>query len=183
MRLIVLILGLLVLPSLAYAQTEQPAYLLNPGDQILVSVWGQAELTGDHVILPDGSVSLPLVGRLLAAGLTTVQLEDSLTEALRNVLREPDVTVSVTSVAGNRVFVIGKVASPGIVTMIAPMTISQVLSQVGGVSTFADPDRISVLRSSNTGRERLRFNLDRYLDNDERVVDHLLKAGDIVVVP
>ena len=159
------------------------AYRLNPGDELRISVWGQDNLDNQLVVLPDGMITFPLAGRVQAAGLTTEELEARLADALGPAIKDPHVSVTIATVAGNRVYVIGKVRAPGAYVLQAPTTIVQVLSLAGGLDKFAKASKIEVIRASDGGSRRIRFDLGDFLDGDAGAHDIELQAGDIIVVP
>jgi polysaccharide export outer membrane protein len=158
-------------------------YVLRPGDMLTVSVWKETELTGDVLIRPDGGMSFPLAGDLLAAGRTVVELTTLLEKRIRKY--EPDalVTVVVKTATGNRVYVIGKVNKPGDFPLFGPLDVMQALSLAGGATPFANTNAIRVLRREGDRQSSIPF---RYTD-----VEHghnlrqniLLQSGDTVVVP
>lgn len=169
-------------PSSAQSSTD---YTLNPGDALQVSVWREAELTRQLVILPDGTIGFPLVGRLEVAGKTTTQAEEALEAELIKTIRSPRVTIVVTSVEGNRAYVIGKINAPGAYTMQAPMTVAQLITLAGGFTEFAKENKIIVERTKNGAVERRRVDLSGLLRgnvDDEDATDYL-QAGDLVIVP
>lgn len=103
-------------------------------------------------MLPDGSITFPLAGRIDVSGATAAQVEKRVTEKLKTYLPDPQVTVVVSSTAGNRIFIIGKILKPGPVQMTGPMTVMQALSLTGGLDKFADLGAIKVLRNGKDGQ-------------------------------
>lgn len=169
-------------PAAAQSDTD---YRLNPGDALQVSVWREEELTRQLVILPDGSIGFPLAGRLEVAGLTTTQAEELLEQELIETIKAPRVTIVVTSVEGNRAYVIGKINAPGAYVMQAPMTVAQLITLAGGFTEFAKENKIFVERIINGAVQRTRVDLSDLLRGnakDQDVIEYL-KAGDLVVVP
>ncbi|MBN2232267.1 MAG: polysaccharide biosynthesis/export family protein, partial [Deltaproteobacteria bacterium] len=107
-------------------------YIVGAGDGLSVSVWGSPDLSGETLVRPDGKITLPAVGDVTAAGLTLDELRTALREALKSVVREPVVTVAVTTITNNKVFISGM--GTGVIQMGAPMTLYQLLCQVEGVA-------------------------------------------------
>lgn len=190
-------LGMTWTAGLAGAQTISPEpYRLQPGDTLLVSVLEDPELDREVLILPDGRISLPISGTLMAAGRTPAALEATIRRRLRgNFVKPPSVTVSVTELAPAReedadlheVFVLGEVASPGRFEYDAkePISVLKALSLAGGVGPFAARSRIQV-REVLDGTETLRlFDYDHVeggLINAARDVG-ALQDGAVIVVP
>lgn len=175
---------LLVASIPAWGQQPSP-YLLRYGDRLMVSVWHEEGLTREVRVLPDGSITFPLVGRLVVAGLSTPEVEGKITEAIKRFIPEANVTASVIATEGNSVFVIGKVLKPGQVPLTAPnVTVLQVLSQTGGLDRFADGDAILVLRRDAAGRQQaLRVRYNDLLRGQALDTNVTLLGGDTVLVP
>lgn len=112
-------------------------YYLNAGDQLDISVWNEDALQKQVIVLPDGMVSFPLAGELMAQGKTVSELQAALKQNLSEYLADPVVTVSVTSVSGNTIHILGKVTNPGIFVMNKPLDATQALSLAGGLSPYA----------------------------------------------
>jgi polysaccharide export outer membrane protein len=158
-------------------------YLLQPGDDLQVAVWKETDLTMEIVIRPDGGISFPLAGDMHAAGHTVVELTTMLEKRIRKLEPDAVVTVVVKAAAGNRVYVIGKVAKPGDFALNRPIDVMQALSLAGGATPFADTNDIRVLRRTGERESSINF---RYHDVERgRHLEQniLLKSGDTVVVP
>ncbi|MDG1819176.1 MAG: polysaccharide biosynthesis/export family protein [Porticoccaceae bacterium] len=169
--------------SVAAAET----YLLNPGDQLDVSVWNEDTMQRTITVLPDGMISFPLVGHLQAAGKSAAQVEAVIGEKLDTFIADPEVNVTVTSTKGNVVFVVGKVLKPGPVAMIQLTTVMQALAMAGGLNEFAAENSIKIIRRSDQSTDTQESILKvRYSDlekGSDLSSNHLLKAGDVIVVP
>lgn len=162
-------------------------YLLNPGDQLDVSVWNEETLQKTITVLPDGMISFPLVGHLQAAGKSAADVEAVIGEKLDTFIAEPEVNVTVTSTKGNVVFVVGKVLKPGPVAMIQSTTVMQALAMAGGLNEFAAGNSIKIIRRSDQAADSKETLLKvRYSDlekGSDLSSNHLLNAGDVIVVP
>lgn len=168
--------------SLALAQ-ENAVYTLNEGDVIHISVWGEPNLNQETLVLPDGSLSFPLVGNLDVRGLSAADVEDTIAESLNDYLPDSEVAAVVISTQGNRIYVLGKVNIPGEIAMTGPLTLVQALSLSGGLATFADESEISILRNSNGTQERLEVKYKRILTGKDFSTNYLLRPGDTILVP
>ncbi len=159
------------------------AYRLQPGDVLLVSVWKEPDLTSETLIRPDGALSFPLAGEFAAADRTVDEVRAELQQRLREYVPEAVVTLTPRSLAGNRIFVIGKVARPGDFPLNRPIDVMQALALAGGTTAFADLSDIRILRREN-GRQRvLEF---RYgdVERGRRLEQNvLLQGGDTLIVP
>ena len=182
--------------------SEQAAasYLLGPGDRIEVSVYGYEEYTGPTSVLPDGTLTLPLIGKVPAAGRTTDQLAQDLTVALNQVLVNPSVSVTLDALRPVVVNVSGQVYRPGPLqlqgatrignnqngegTSYAPPSVSQAIIQAGGVTRTADVRDVVVVRSLPNGQTvRTQINLWDSLGSETLPQDLLLRDGDLVFIP
>lgn len=169
----------------AWAQSAD-TYALRHGDRLQVSVWKEDALNREVRVLPDGSISFPLVGRVLVSGLSTVEVEQRIREGLKRYIPEAVVSVVVIAPEGNTVYVLGKVLKPGPVPLhSANTTVLQVLSQAGGLDRFADADRITVLRKMPGERrdETMRVRYGDLLKGRALESNVVMRAGDTVVVP
>ena len=128
----VLLAGLLY-ANIAFSVELPESYTLREGDVLDVSVWGEETLKKDVKVLPDGSITFPLAGRVDVSNATTTEVEKRITEKLKTYLPDPQVTVVISGIEGNRVYVIGKVLKPGPILLMSPMTVMQALSQAGGL--------------------------------------------------
>lgn len=169
----------------AHAQTSaEDGYMLQPGDTLQISVWREDLLNLEVTVLPDGNITFPLAGRIMVKGLTTPLVESAVAERLADYLAEPVVTVVVSAVGGNRVYLLGKVNVPGPYVMDGPTTISQILSLAGGFDRFAELDEIKVLRGIGEAAEFFSFDYDDLTSGtNPQAATMLLQPGDVIIVP
>lgn len=167
----------------ANSAESNTAYKLNQGDSILISVWGEDTLQKEVKVLPDGSISFPLVGHVDVANATTSEVEKRVTDKLKTYLSDPQVTVLVSNIEGNRFYIIGKVARPGAVILTGSTTVLQALSYAGGLDKFADLDEIKVLRGSAKGQVAIPVNYSKLIQGQKLESNILLQAGDTILVP
>jgi polysaccharide export outer membrane protein len=157
-------------------------FTLGPADVIRVNVWKNTDLSQTVTVGPDGFVSLPLLGDVHVAGMTANQLAQSLSSRLTSYVVSAQVTVSVVEIRSRQVYVTGQVGKPGGHSLVAPITVLQLIAQAGGLSTFANRKAIIVLRGSSGNIQRLNFNYVAAIrgDNKQNIT---LQPGDTVVVP
>ena len=158
-------------------------YLVNAGDQLEISVWGEEELQVDVLVRPDGGFSYPLAGDLRAAGRTVTEIQDELTQRLSRFIPNSVVTVMVTAIGGNVIYVIGQVQDPGSYVMNPQVDVMQALSMAGGTTAFADLNDIKILRRSRNNQRVLTFRYNDVARGRNLEQNVLLEAGDVVVVP
>lgn len=159
------------------------AYRLHHGDAVFISVWGEESLNKEVRVLPDGSITFPLAGRVDVANVTTSDAEKRVTEKLKVYLADPQVTVVVTSVEGNKAFVIGKVLKTGPIPLTGPTTVLQALSLAGGFDRFANLSNIKVLRTVAGKQTATPVNYDKLIQGDSLGSNVLLQPGDTILVP
>jgi polysaccharide biosynthesis/export protein len=160
-----------------------PGYNLQPGDHIEVSVYGEKDLERTLMVRPDGKFSLPLAGEVDAAGRSVTAIQTELTEKLKKYIPEAVVTVSVTGIEGNRVYVIGQVATPGSFVMNPAINVLQALSLAGGTTAFAALNDIIVIRGSGANQRVFRFPYDDVKRGRALEQNIQLMSGDVVIVP
>jgi polysaccharide export outer membrane protein len=159
-----------------------PDYVIGSEDTLHVSVWKEPDLTATLPVRPDGKISLPLLNDVQASGLTPMQLASDLTSRLKKYVSDPQVTVVVTQMNSQKVFLLGEVLHTGAVPLSPNMTVLQVLS-TAGFSQFANTKGIYVLRTENGKQDKLPFNYKAVVKGEHMEQNILLKPGDTVVVP
>jgi len=184
---------LLAVPGPVLAQASQaapnPAYRINPGDDLEISVWGEERLQRVVRVLPDGTFGFPLVGQVVALGRLPAELEARISKGLEPQYRGavPQVTVSVKSPSGFQFSVIGKVRNPGTFTPGRYVNALEALSMAGGPTEFAQVGAIRIVRKTgqqlNTIRVRMsgaiKGEADALTSND---IPSII-SGDTLVVP
>jgi polysaccharide export outer membrane protein len=179
------------LPGLAVAQDAneaserptRPAYFVRPGDLLQVSVWKEDYLERDVLVRPDGGISFPLAGDVVAADHTVSEIRDSIAQKLARYIPDPVVTVAVKEIGGNKIYILGQVQRPGTFVMNPRVDVMQALAMAGGATPFAALNDIKILRRSGGRQEVIDF---RYSDVERgrRLEQNvMLQSGDIIVVP
>lgn len=168
------------------AQASDPLatnYRLNAGDLLQISVWREEELNRQVLVQPDGSISFPLVGQIMAQGRTAGELEAEIGEQLERFIPQAVATVELLEVRGNKVFVMGEVLRPGEYQMSGPLTVVQAISLAGGFNQFAARDRIRVLRDEGDEEVAYTVDYDCVASSTNVAANVPLQAGDTVIVP
>ena len=168
-----------------------PDYRVNAGDQLEISVWREDELQREVMVLPDGTMSFPLIGTIKAAGKTASEIEQEISSRLESNFVDgdvPDVTVTVASTSGLQFSVIGKVQSPGIFTPGRYVTILEALSFSGGVTEFASLSNIVVVRKSGETLTVVPVDLSDVLRSKSVSAADvsalpMIRSGDTIIVP
>jgi len=181
------LVALLANPLLSIADTQQKTitpdlYKLSPGDVLEVSVWKETDLQKQVIIAPDGTISLPLVETITAAGKTVNELRLIIAEKLNSYIADPAVTVALIKNDGNIFFVIGKVNKPGPIIANRHIDVLQALSLAGGLTVFAKESSIFVQRRVGDEIKLFPFDYDDVLDGDNLEQNIVLQPGDTVTV-
>jgi polysaccharide export outer membrane protein len=178
------LLGLLVASGQPARAAAAEPYRIQPGDVLQVSVWREEALQGEVLVRPDGGISFPLVGDLSARDRSVEEVREEIAERLRRFLPDPEVTVAVRTIGGNRIFVLGKVNRPGDFALVRPIDVMQAIALAGGATPFAAVDDIVVLRREPAGGQTaIRFRLSEVERGRSLEQNILLRSGDTVVVP
>lgn len=164
------------------ASNVAPDYVIGADDTLHISVWKEPDLTETLPVRPDGKISMPLLNDITAAGLTPLQLRDTISERLKKYVSDPRVTVVVTGMNSRRVFVTGEVTHTGPMTLLPHMTMLQALAQAG-FTQFANLKAIYLLRSENGKQAKLPFNYKEVVKGNHPEQNIELKPGDTIVVP
>ena len=164
------------------ASNVAPDYVIGADDTLHISVWKEPDLTETLPVRPDGKISMPLLNDITAAGLTPLQLRDTITDRLKKYVSDPRVTVVVTGMNSRRVFVTGEVTHTGPMTLLPHMTMLQALAQAG-FTQFANPKATYLLRNENGKQQKLPFNYKEVVKGNHPEQNIELKPGDTIVVP
>jgi len=162
------------------------SYQINAGDVLSLEVWNEPTLSAEQVLVrPDGFISVPVVGEIRAGRHTVSEIEDAIAASLNQYLKdEPTIVVSVLGTAGNQVYVLGKVARPGVFPLRGPLDVTQALALAGGLNSFAAENKVKVLRRDAEGNQySIKFRYGQVSDGDNLESNILLQSGDIVLVP
>jgi polysaccharide export outer membrane protein len=162
--------------------TDASRYVIGPEDVLQVTVWKEPTLSGTFPVRPDGMISLVLLGDVKAAGMTPMQLGADITERLKKDVRNPLVTVVVTGVNSQRIYMVGEVAHVGPIGLVPGMTPLQAIAAAGGLSPFAKSKKIYILRGSQGHQTKIPFNYKEAFKGDNSQNIQLL-PDDTVVVP
>lgn len=167
--------------------TESKNYEIGVGDELAVQVWRNEELSVRVPVRPDGKISTPLVGDIVAAGLTTQQLAQAITAKLSNYVRNPEVTVIVNNPASadflRRVRITGSVRNPVSVTYRQGITVLDLVLQAGGLTEFAAPAKSRLYRTVDGKTKVYEVKLDAILQRGDLSTNYTLYPSDVVTVP
>jgi polysaccharide export outer membrane protein len=172
-------------PAPVSASTQNYSYLIGPGDNINIIVWRNPELSMSVPVRPDGKISTPLIDDMPAIGKTPTELERDMEKALTKFIRDPVVTVIVTTFIGptdEQIRVTGEATRPQILPYRRNMSLLDVMIAVGGLTDFADGNAATIYRVAEGGKlysVRLRDLIKR----GDISANVEMKPGDILIIP
>jgi polysaccharide export outer membrane protein len=170
-------------PPAAPTTSQVPStYVIGAEDMLYVSVWKEPDLTNTLPVRPDGMISLPLLGDVQAAGLTPTQLSASITDKLKKYVTDPHVTVVVTQMNSQRIYVMGEVQHTGAMNLLPGMTVLQALASAG-FTQFANTKGIYVLRNHHGEQQKIPVPYKKLVKGENMDQNLTLRPGDTIVVP
>jgi polysaccharide export outer membrane protein len=159
-------------------------YVIGVDDVLSILFWRDKDLSApDITVRPDGKVTLPLLNDVQAAGLTPEQLRDTVLDAARKYVEDPNPTVIVKEIKSRKVFITGQVEKPGPYPLNGTVTVLQLIATAGGLRDFADGKNISVIRVRDGKQAVFEFNYQDLLKKRYLSQNIELTPGDTVVVP
>lgn len=188
------LVAFMVLPLVRVGYAEEsdftPAvasYLIGVDDQIQVSVWRNPELSVSVPVRPDGMISVPLVGDVMAGGKPPMEVASLISKRLADFIRDPNVTVIITELRSHeylsRVRVTGAVGAPRSIAHRPGMTVMDAVLEAGGPSQFASAERARLYRQQGGERTMMKIELDAILKKGDLDTNYTLQPGDIITVP
>jgi len=165
------------------AAVDGNQYLIGPEDVLYIHVWKEEALTRTVPVRMDGKISLPLIQEVKAAGLTPLQLKEVVTRKLKEFIENPIVSVTVLETNSCKVYLTGLVRNPGVYRLRSETTVVQLISLAGGLTDWANPKKILVVRKEDGREKRIKVNYKKIMDGSNTSSDVVLKAGDTIIVP
>ncbi len=173
----------------AIREFEAPSvdtYTLDDGDELSLTVWGRPELTGKHVVGPDGRITIPLIGTIGVAGKTREEAQELLRSSLANYYENLEVTLSVDHYSSFRVLVLGRVGVPGPLSFDRQPTLLDVLTRADGLPIGGNgTDKTALVRCAiMRGRDKMIWvDLNLLLSQGRMDLNIRLARNDLVYLP
>ncbi|HHT9111847.1 MAG: SLBB domain-containing protein [Planctomycetes bacterium] len=159
-------------------------YILGPGDKLEISVFRNSDLTSSPQVDTTGMLTLPLLNDMKVVGLTPYQLRDKITEGLKKYIKDPQVTVMVSSYQSKKITVIGEVNNPGVFKIEKPQPVSLLISNAGGFTENANKEGITIIRKDSKGANQLiMVDMVKLLREGDTKQNIILQKDDIIYVP
>ncbi len=170
-------------PAVQAPAPEAPTdYVIGADDTLRITVWKEADMNVTLPVRPDGKISLPLLDDVQAAGLTPLQLKDSIAAKLKKYIADPRVTVVVAAMNSQRIYVLGEVTHTGAMPLMPHMTMLQALASAG-FTQFANLKAIYLLRTQDGQQTKIHFNYKDAIKGKDTQQNIALRPGDTIVVP
>lgn len=173
--------GLLASPQ--PAADVPPDFVIGPEDVLGIIFWREPEISGDVTVRPDGRITLPVIGEMQAAGLQPEELQERILSASTKYLTDPNVAVVVRTINSRRIFVTGRVQTPGAHLLKGPVNVLQAIALAGGLTEYANSKNVMVLRVTNGRTQTFKFNYKDVSKGKNLEQNIQLLPGDTVVVP
>jgi len=176
-------------PRYDYAVEPDPRkqeYVVGASDVLRVNVWHNIDLTGDVVVRPDGTISLPLIGEVRAAGRTANDIKVEIAQKLSAYIKDQQqapVTVAVATINSYRFVVTGNVEHAGVFTANHFVTVSEAVALAGGPNRFGSPEEMVLIRTDANGKRRIPINYPAILQGSHPEHDLPLISGDTIYIP
>jgi polysaccharide export outer membrane protein len=161
-------------------------YRIGAEDVVEISVWKSPDLSATVSVRPDGMISMPLLGDILAQGKTPTELQQTIAERLKAYKQDPNVSVIIQQINSPAFFILGEIVHPGKYPLKSETTVLQALALAGGFTQWAEKDKLLLFRKSSQKGDRSERISIRYKDllvgkvSDSTVT---LQPGDTIVVP
>jgi len=187
-KLSFLVLFILILFSFSIAEQPDEAgkrlkYVIGSGDLLEVSVWNHPELTKEVSVRPDGWISLPLTGEILAYGMAPGELSETIRAKLLQYLKDPNVSVIVSKYKSKKILVLGEVKKPGMYQYEGGLTAFEAIGLAEGYNSHAQLKSILIVRNPYSKPVFYLANLYKVIHDADMRENVPLLPGDIVYVP
>ena len=174
-------------PPIASAAPAVSSYKIGVDDMVQVTVWKNPELGITAPVRPDGKISVPLIGDVVAGGKAPDDVADDIQKRLAVFVRDPQVAVILTDLRSHeylsRVRVTGAVRNPISIPYRQGMTVLDAVLAAGGLTNFAASDRAELYRKQGDGTQTYKVSLDRILNHGDLSTNFAVAPGDVITVP
>jgi polysaccharide export outer membrane protein len=164
-------------------EASQADYVIGPGDVLEILVWKEPDLSRTVTVRMDGKISLPLVDDVQAAGIKPLILKERITQALSGFVDAPAVYVILQEQNSKRIYLVGKVNSPGEYPLKGNMTLLQAIALAGGFAEWAGTGDIVIIRKGPKGQVRIKADYGRAVSGKDIEQNILLHPDDVIIVP
>ncbi len=164
-------------------KADSSDYVIGAEDVLYIHVWKEETLSRTVPVRADGKISLPLIDEIEAAGLTPLQLKETLMKKIKEYVEVPNVSVIVVEPNSFKVYISGQVRNPGVLRLRSESSLLQVIPMCGGFTEWANQKKIVVIRKEGGQEKRITVNYKKMIEGKGRETNFQLKPGDIIIVP
>jgi polysaccharide biosynthesis/export protein len=161
----------------------QSDYIIGPGDVLMVSIWKDESLTQEVIVLPDGTISFPLIGVIRAEDKTIAELKTEIEKRIKKYVPDPVLWISVRNMNSAYIYILGRVNNPGRFLLNSRVNVLQGLATAGGLNPFANNNDIRIFRTEEKGTKLIRFHYNDVIKGKNLEENITLKRGDVIIVP
>ncbi len=172
--IVTVLLGVWLLATPVFAAD----YVIGEGDALDIFVWGVKDLNATVRVRPDGKITMPALGEVKATGVTPKELQQTLGEKLKTLVKNPIVTVTVKEITNSKVYVFGGGIKPGVYDLNRRTTLLQLLCMIGDVKT-ADLRRSYVQRNG----KKIKEDFHRLFTDGDTNEDIVIETNDAIYIP
>ena len=165
----------------AEQKIEKDAYRIDVGDVLEINVWKEEEFTREVFVRLDGRISLPLIGDVVAAGKTPMELAKSLEEIIGEIISEPSVTILMIATNSRVYYLVGNINSPGAYPLDTPINLLQAIAKAGGLGEWADKDKIMIVRRTSGKDEMFYFDYKKFVKGKDLSQNVMIHYGDTII--
>ena len=171
------------LPAATPGGNPSTDYIIGSGDILEISVWKEPDLAKLVTVLPDGKITFPLIGQIVAEGATLDQLKTQIEQKILRFVPNPNLTVAVHEIKSLYVYIVGKVYNAGRFELNTNIDVLQALAMAGGLNPFAKKSKIKIFRKKKGRTLLFEFDYDRVSEGKNLEQNITLQRGDVIVVP
>lgn len=158
-------------------------FILGPGDTVDITIYRNDDLHRTLKIDTSGKIMFPLIGDVQAGGMSIFKLRDDMTARLSKYLKDPQITINVSTVQSQKVMVLGQVNSPGVFTVDSSVTMMEAIAKAGGATLDAKLENVLLIRRAGEKAEVKSVNISSLFAGNANAENGLIHGGDIVYVP
>ena len=170
--------------NLSSLKSSKNPYIIGSGDILDITTWKEPDFTRTGLLVRiDGMISFPLLNDIRAAGRTPLELKNEIESKLKAYLSNPHTTISVTSTASKKIYVLGEVVNTGEYELTKQLTVLQAFALAGGFTEWASKKEIILMRREKGKEKIIRVNYKNIVKGKDLSQNVLLKANDTIIVP
>jgi len=178
-----MLIGVFLTARASVGADSNAEYVIGQGDVLVISLWKDDALTKEVTVLPDGTITFPLVGEIQASGKKISTLKKDIESKIKRYVPDPVLTIMVKVPSSMSFYVIGRVNKPGQYPLVGSLNVIQGLAIAGGPTPFASTSGIKILRAMGDSTMVMMFDYDDVAKGKHLEQNITIKRGDVIIVP